>query len=153
MAPRVRGQKHLRDEDIIQDMRIAAAACPRGMLSVDRYNKIGRYHSKNAVVRFGSWNEALRRALPDVYAQRHPTVQQMIDDLLRVAEICRGYLEKGPPSDAHYHERGQFRSLSKPFYDKHGRYAHTYLINHLAMEHFKVNSWTELKQVMGITDV
>lgn len=146
-GPRVPGQKNLRDEDIIQDMRIAAASCPRGELSVERYNKYGRYHSKNAIYRFGSWNEAMRRALPEVFARRNPTVEQMIDDLKRVAELCRRQIE-----NQNLGYRHAIRRLSKDYYDKHGKYAHTYLLIHLGPT-VQATNWTELKVAIGITDV
>lgn len=147
---RVPGQKNLTDEDILQDMRIAAQKCPRGELSVERYNKYGRYHSRNAVVRFGSWNEALKRATPEAYARRHPTPEQMIADLHRVADICRRHIAKHADVSSHK----KIRQLSKEFYDAHGTFAHTYIINHLAKEHLKLGfDWTRMKRVIGIEDV
>lgn len=150
MTVRVPGQKNLTNEDIIQDMRIAAQACPRGELSVQRYNKYGRYHSKNAIVRFGSWNAAMKRALPEVYARRHPTPEQMIADVHRVAEICRRHIAKQTDVPV----RNRIRQLSKVFYDTHGKFAHTYLLNHLAKEYLKLGyDWTGMKRAIGIEDV
>lgn len=152
MTVRVPGQKNenLTDEDILQDMRIAAQACPRGELSVDRYNKIGRYHHRNAVRRFGSWNAALQRATPEAYARRHPTPEQMIADLHRVAEICRRHIAK----QTEVSNRNKVRQMSKEFYDAHGKFAHTYIINHLAKEHLKLGfDWTGMKRAIGIADI
>lgn len=155
-APRVPGQQDLPDEDILQDMRIAAQHCPRGDLSLERYNKFGRYHSNNAIVRFGSWNAALQLALPDVYARRHPTPEDMIADVYRVAEICRQrrVTQFDPQSrDWKPTRAGKVYLLSKTFYDKHGKYAHTYLVTHLAKEHLKVSSWHEMKVALGLDDL
>lgn len=159
----VRGSNHHTDEEIIRDMRIAAAACPRGELSEKRYDKYGRYKSRTAANRFGSWDEAMRLALPHIYARKHPTPEQLIADLHRVADLCRRELARiaavGVPAIAGktryntiYHT-AKVRKLSKAFYDQHGAYGHTFVLTHLGEEHLKVRGWTALKHAIGIHDI
>lgn len=140
-----------RDEDIIQDMRIAAAACPRGALTLHRYNKLGRYGAMAVRGRFGSWTAAMWRALPEVMERRHPTPAQMIADLHRVADICREAIAANSDNDVRYHAV-KVRNLSANFYSRRGLYGHRYLLIHLA-PHLQVKTWTEIKLAVGIDDV
>lgn len=145
---RARGPKGLSDEEILQDMRIAAQASPRGGLSEARYAHVGRYDSKTPAYRFGSWNEAMRRALPDVYERRHPSPALMIADLHRVADICRKQMAEQVQMAVPWRE-SKVRSLSLRFYNQHGQYTSSYLRHHLG-QHLQVRGWPQILTALGI---
>lgn len=143
----------VRDEDFIQDMRIAAQACPRGRLSEHRYDKLGRYTSIMVRWRFGTWNAAMRLAFPELMARLHPTVDEMLADLHRVADISRQMMQAAIENNVGWHQR-RGCGLSAPFYTRHGKYGPRYLMLHLGPHlHAPGNSWPALKLAAGITDV
>lgn len=148
---RPRGNRHVRKEDVLQDMRIAAAACPRGALSQKRYEHIGRYSVSTVRRYFGRWAAAMELALPEVVRRREPTVEEMIADMHRVADKCRATVAQ--QAELPYHRMGRTTKLSKQFYDANGVYGHRYLEIHLGEEHFGVNGWAALRAALGITDV
>lgn len=148
-ARRASNDEKIRDEDFIQDMRIAAQACPRGRLSEHRYDKLGRYTAIMVRYRFGTWNAAMRLAFPELMARLHPSVDEMIADLHRVADISRQMMQAA----VGWHQR-RGCGLSAPFYTRHGKYGPRYLMLHLGPHlHVTGNSWPELKLALGITDV
>lgn len=147
---RPRGSRNLRNEDILQDMRITAQQCPRGVLTKHRYDELGRYSGQSVLYHFGSWDAAMWLALPELMERKHPTPDQMIADLHRVAEKCRAAVARA--KEIPYRQR-TLRSFSPGFYMQHGNYGYRLVCKHLA-KHLNVNDvWTEIKRAIGITDV
>lgn len=140
---RPRGRRNLTIEDVILDMRITAQACPHGVLTCELYNKLGRYSAPTVVYRFGSWQAALKIALPEQWKQRHPPAEAMIADVLRIAEKFRAAREKNP----------DLKVYTRDYYDRHGRWGRRYIVDHLAKEHLKVKGWANVKSALGITDM
>lgn len=147
-SPRPLGRKGITNEDLLQDMRIAAQGAPRGWLTVNSYQEFGRYSSDAVVEHFGSWNEALRLALPDVYAQRNPTDEEMLADLHRVADLCRAQMVN---QDRNWYAQ-KVRSLSQAFYNQHGRYRWHYLLSHLGPR-YHATTWRDLLITLGFKDL
>lgn len=88
-------------------------------------------------------------AVPEQMRRRNPTPEQMIEDVLRVAEKRR-QLNADP--NVRRNQKGE-RKMSTVFYTKHGKWGHMLILARLGMDHFGVKTWTELKRVLGLEDV
>lgn len=142
-------KRHVRNEDILLDMRIAAQACPRGELSQLRYDLIGRHSATMVNLRFGSWRAAMDQAFPELVERRAPTVDQMIADLHRVADILRAARQ----DQEQVPRRQRLRTLSIEFYAQHGKYGHRYVDTHLPRA-LGVTTWKQMKAaITGLEDV
>lgn len=138
------GPKNLKDEDIIQDMRLTAITAPHGALTERFYRAHGRYSAVTVTYHFGSWTEGMKKAFPDLMARRTPTPEAMIADLNRVADVCR-------KSSRPIHRK--VRTLTRDFYAQYGEWGSAQLLHHLAEAHLKVKGWKAMKVAIGITDV
>lgn len=54
--------RNISDEDFLNDMRRVADMVHSQILTIETYNKYGKYHNSTISHRFGSWKEAISRA-------------------------------------------------------------------------------------------
>lgn len=105
---RTREPERIDEERLLDDVRRVARSVD-GRLSERTYADEGEFGVTTLRRRFGSWNEAKRRA-GLATARRESTTEAMADDIARVA----GELEAGYVTPAVYAERGRYPLSALP---------------------------------------
>lgn len=78
------------DQVLLDDLRAVAGRLSTNAVSRDQYDKLGRFHPKTLVKRFGSWNRALELAGLNLKKPHLVSEDEFIDDLKRVASLVGG---------------------------------------------------------------
>jgi hypothetical protein len=94
------------DEELLADLNRVAAELSQPTVLRGAYEKHGRFAPGTLINRFGSWNEALRKAGLGITKRQAIPDAELLQDLLRVAGELGG------------------QSLTQRFYDVHGSFSH-----------------------------
>ena len=98
--------RNISDEDFISDLKHVAFELKSDSLSVEEYNKNGKYHSSTLQRRFGSWAKALKLAGLQIRKNQKIEAEELINDLKRVA----GILNKKSVTQNEYKSLGKYDS-------------------------------------------
>lgn len=101
------------DDALVDDLERVAVLIAPNRLTINRYQKHGKYSHYTAIERFGNWPNVLNVIGLSRMAGQHVTNSQILDDLVRVAK-----------------KTGSNR-LTQAIYRRHGRYSHVLVINRL----------------------
>ncbi|HRY77026.1 MAG TPA: HNH endonuclease [Candidatus Paceibacterota bacterium] len=98
--------RNVSDKDFLNDLRRVASELKLDSLSVEEYDKNGKYHPSTIQRRFGSWTKALKSA--GLQLRKNPKIEadELIDDLKRVA----GILNKKSVTQNEYKSLGKYDS-------------------------------------------
>lgn len=80
--------RNISDEEMIEDIKRVASILNKNTVTIEEYNKNGKYHGSTIGRRFGSWSKALQKAGLDVaiYVNaRDANDEKLLNDLKRVA--------------------------------------------------------------------
>jgi len=96
-----------------------------GILSMAKYNELGKYHSQTIVRRFDKWNKAKEIAGLAIY-NREGKIEddEILGDIKRVAEKID-------------------KNITKRDYNKHGKFSSVTISNHFG-------SWNKAKKEIGL---
>ena len=78
------------DSVLLDDLRAVAIRLSTNAVSRDQYEKLGRFHPKTLVKRFGSWNRSLELAGLGINKPHLVSEAEFLDDLRRVASLIGG---------------------------------------------------------------
>ena len=96
-----------------------------GILSMAKYNELGKYHSQSIVKVFNKWNKAKEIAGLAIYNREGKIKDdEILDDIKRVAEKLD-------------------ENITKREYDKHGKFTSVTVRNHFG-------SWDKAKKEIGL---
>lgn len=98
--------RNVSNEDFLSDLKLVASELKLDSLSVEEYDKNGKYHPSTLQRRFGSWTKALK--LAGLQIRKNPKIEanELINDLKRVA----GILNKKSVTQNEYKSLGKYDS-------------------------------------------
>ena len=97
------------NETLLADLRRITKALGKDWISREEYDRLGRFHPKTLINRFGSWNRTLERAGLSVRKRNNIEKQELLADLHRVA----AQLGKSVITRLEYRQFGQYSE--RPF--------------------------------------
>ena len=105
----LRKRRHITDEEYILDMQSVAKILGKNIITIEEYEKHGKYHSSSLRRRFGNWAKCLSRANLNYCKIDYSDVtkEDFINDIQRVAK------------------EHHLINLTGIEYDKHGKYNHS----------------------------
>ncbi len=77
-------RRYITDNELLEDMKRAAAALISDSLSIRKYDVEGEFNSSTIISRFGSWNNALGEAGLKVKRPRSCTKKELFENVLLV---------------------------------------------------------------------
>lgn len=120
--------RNISDEDLLQDMSNVARQLNKNTITIDEYNKLGKYSASTIIRRFGSWLKCLEKA--NLSTNGHNFIctyseQDIKDDILRVLHLLKQ------------------ETLTEKQYDKYGKYSGRTLGK-------KYNGWNNVLKLCGL---
>ncbi|MDP3066988.1 MAG: HNH endonuclease [Methanobacteriaceae archaeon] len=98
--------RNVSDEDFLSDLKGVAFKLKLDSLSVEEYDKNGKYHPSTLQKRFGSWTKALKLAGLQIRKNPKISADELLDDLKRVANV----LNKKSVTQNEYKSLGKYDS-------------------------------------------
>ena len=77
--------RNVSDKDFLSDLKRVASELKLDSLSVDEYDKNGKYHPSTIQRRFGSWSKALTQAGLQIRKYSKLTKSELLEDLKKTA--------------------------------------------------------------------
>jgi len=100
-------RKRFPDRDLLDDLKKVASELGKETVSVEEYNKKGRYHSGTIAIRFGGWHKAIEMAgLTMFIPLKKIKDEDLLNDLKKVAQE----FGKENITNNEYDERGKYGS-------------------------------------------
>ena len=98
------------DDDLLNDLKRVAGEMHSSSLSVEKYQKQGRFSPSTIARRFGSWTKALKLAGLQINKNQTISTGDLINDLKRVAKILnKSTLTMDDYESLGMHSRGPFK--------------------------------------------
>lgn len=104
----LRIKRNILDEEIIADLLRVASILKKDIITIEEYDKLGKFNSSSIRRRFGNWAKCLQKANLQYCKTDYSDITQ--EDLLN--DIC------------HVAEEYNLKNLSAGIYDKYGKYNH-----------------------------